>query len=427
MQLPRKRLKELRVAALGGDPDAARQLLAHSTALGHGRLAVRRYFEARGLGVEELEAFRPYCAEAASGIDPPALLRMAREEVKGDRQVHAIAAELLGGNQPLTLPFEGVWPQTAGPPRLCGPDACLLGRATIGSRLWMAGGAVIRADGHFVRIGDDFRIGYMSTVHIAHGLLPTLIGDRVTVGRNAVVHACTVGDDCVIEDGVVVEAGSVVFPRSRLEAGFVYAGSPARQVRALDPSEIRQRAAALGEAIAGSLFSARDVVDGRGGDDRSAAIFIARTAQLDGDVSAADCGIFFGCKLDATQNPIAIGRGSNIQDNTVIDASTGAVSIGEDTTVGHNVHLAACAVGRRSLVGIGSVVAAGTEIQDDVLLAAGSATEPGQIIGSGWLWGGRPARPLARLDEAKRAMMSATIRQYRTYSSVYRTVQLGEI
>src|SRR5271156_4591499 len=158
---------------------------------------------------------------------------------------------------PLILPYEGVSPHFAAAPRQCGIRSSVLGKAQIGARLTLAPHSVIRADGHFVRIGDDFHLGEFSTVHIAHDLYPTLIGHRVTVGRNAVIHACTVGDQCVVEDdvvildgsiiesGIAIEAGSTVFPRSKLTAGRVYSGSPAKLIRDLAPGELSEREARL--------------------------------------------------------------------------------------------------------------------------------------------------------------------------------------
>jgi carbonic anhydrase/acetyltransferase-like protein (isoleucine patch superfamily) len=135
------------------------------------------------------------------------------------------------GGEPYVLPYQGVSPQFATPPECCGADAAVLGRVTLGRNARLGTSCVIRADGDIVRAGDDFSLGDRSTVHIEHDLLPAIIGDRVTVGANAVVHACTVMNDVVVGDGavvldaaivsdnVVLEPNSVVFPRARLESG----------------------------------------------------------------------------------------------------------------------------------------------------------------------------------------------------------------
>ncbi|HEY0327950.1 MAG TPA: gamma carbonic anhydrase family protein [Rhodopseudomonas sp.] len=341
-----------------------------------------------------------------------------------------LQSELLTACQ--VLSYEGTAPYFAGEPAFAAVDASVLGKVRIGARAWLGPASVIRADGHFVRIGDDFSIGSHATVHIAHELYPTLIGDRVTVGSNAVVHACTVGDDCVIEDDVVIldgsivgdqvviERGAVVYPRSTLQKGSVYAGAPAKRVAALAPAEQAQRKARLREAAGNAAVALRD---------RAAAkwrpqAFVARTADLAGQIDlGANASVFFSCVLHAEGAAIVVGDNSNIQDNTRIFCSGGGVVIGRDTTIGHNVQMMDCRIGDRCLVGIGSVVNPGTVIEDDVLLAAGAETEPGQRLQSGALYAGRPARAIAKLDSAKRTMMAAIIAQYCGYAEVYRAQQ----
>lgn len=342
-----------------------------------------------------------------------------------------MTSDLLSPARPFILPYADTLPRMDGRPRFCGRHVSLIGRLEIGANPWFGHGAVIRADGHFVRIGSDFRLGPMSTVHIAHDVHPTIVGDRVSVGRDSVVHACTVGDECVVEDevvildgstvedGVLVETGSIVFPRSVLKAGLIYAGCPAKPVRELELDERERRRAALDAASAAVPVPVLTAPTPENG-----SIFVAATASLVGPVcTAPGASVFFGCVLDGREAGIVIGENSNIQDNTRIDASSGRVAIGAEVTLGHNVRMEASEVGDRSLIGIGAKVAPGTVIDGDVLLAAGAVTTPGQRLEGGWLWGGRPARPLSRLDGARRAMMLATIRNYREYSEAFRLAQ----
>ncbi len=154
---------------------------------------------------------------------------------------------------PHILPYAGIQPTIAGPLVHAGPGSAVLGRVTLGRNAWLGALSVMRADGHFVRVGDDFHLGPRSTLHINHEIFPCIVGDRVAVGRNACVHACTVGSDVVIgddvvildgavvEDNVVLEGGSTVFPNKRVPGGFLYAGSPAKPVRALGAGEVAER------------------------------------------------------------------------------------------------------------------------------------------------------------------------------------------
>jgi len=437
MQLSRDQLKMYRAAARKGNHAAAAQLLAHSVALGHGRLSIRRFMIARGLHAPDIESFRPYCMQAAAEMPLAELLATARAAadcLPNKEGTYTMAADLLPSLEPYILPFDGVVPRFASEHRLCARGSCVLGKVEIGTHPLLAANAVIRADGHYVRIGDAFFLGENATVHIAHDVYPTHIGHRVTVGRNAVVHACDVGDDCVIEDnavildgstvesGVVIEKGAVVFPRSKLDSGYLYAGIPAKPVRAITSEECEAYAARLRDEIAKSILvceEANTAVRNLPSD-----VFVAQTATLSGHIElASGSSVFFGCRLEAGDYSIRVGRNVNIQDNSHIRCAAGDFDIGANSTIGHNVTLQDCRIGERSLIGIGCTVKSGTVVDDDVLLAAGAITEPGQHLESGWVWAGVPARPLAKIDDAKREMMTSIIGHYSNYAEAFGQAQ----
>jgi carbonic anhydrase/acetyltransferase-like protein (isoleucine patch superfamily) len=131
-------------------------------------------------------------------------------------------------------------------------SAVVVGDVVIGpeASLWFH--AVVRGDVERVRIGARTNIQDNATVHVTRDRWPTILGDGVTVGHNAVVHGCTVGDHCLIGigaivlDGAVLEreclvgAGAVVTPGTHVPAGSLVLGQPARVVRPLRPEEIAQ-------------------------------------------------------------------------------------------------------------------------------------------------------------------------------------------
>ncbi len=330
----------------------------------------------------------------------------------------------------LVLPFAGTLPVFASAPAFAGPRSAVLGRATIGAGAWLGEDSVVRADGERVTIGANVHLGHRATVHIVHDTTPCRIGDNVAVGANVCVHACTVGDNCVIEDDVtilddavvgsdvVIEAGSTVFPRKRLDAGWLYRGTPAKPVRELWAGELARRAASV-RAQQGSERAFPPTAQ-----DFGDAVFIAHTAQRAGRlICAPGSSLFFSCVADAALGSIYVGENTNVQDNTVMRAGSGEIVIGRDTTIGHNVRMGPVRIGDESLVGIGAVLAEDTWVQDDVLVAAGARTTPGQVLESGWMYGGRPAAPMTRLDDARREMMRVNIAHYLGYSQTFRAIQ----
>ena len=142
-------------------------------------------------------------------------------------------------------------------PMDCAPTAAIIGRTVAGPGLVLRDYATLRADGDWVRIGASGFFGERATVHIADSTLPASIGDDVTVGRYALVHACTVEDRVVVGDtavvmdgahvgaGALITAGSLVPPRKRLSGGWVYDGNPATPVRPIDAEELAAAASAI--------------------------------------------------------------------------------------------------------------------------------------------------------------------------------------
>src|SRR5438552_2083633 len=133
-------------------------------------------------------------------------------------------------------------------------SAALIGRATAGANLRLSGCATVRADGEWIRMGVNVHFAERATVHIADGVLGTLIGDDVTVARYGLVHACTLGEGVVVGeaasvlDGAVVgpyallAGDSLVPPRKHLPGGVLYAGNPAQPVREIARAEVADAA-----------------------------------------------------------------------------------------------------------------------------------------------------------------------------------------
>ena len=132
-----------------------------------------------------------------------------------------------------------------GPSAWVAPSADLIGDVRLGARSSVWFGAVIRADNTPIVLGAESNFQDAAVGHSDPGA-PLTIGARVTVGHQAVLHGCTIGDEALIGMGARILNGAVIGPRcivgagalvtegKSFEEGSLIVGSPARAIRTLD-------------------------------------------------------------------------------------------------------------------------------------------------------------------------------------------------
>ena len=146
------------------------------------------------------------------------------------------------------------------------PSADIIGDVVLGSRTSVWFNVTIRGDIHRIRIGRETNIQDNAVVHVTNETGPATIGDRVTIGHSAIVHACTIEDNvligmgaiildnAVVGTGSIVGAGALVTSRTIIPPGSMVLGTPAKVVRALSEEEI----AAIGEFADNYLQNSAD-------------------------------------------------------------------------------------------------------------------------------------------------------------------------
>jgi carbonic anhydrase/acetyltransferase-like protein (isoleucine patch superfamily) len=132
----------------------------------------------------------------------------------------------------------------------------------------------------------------------------------------------------------------------------------------------------------------------------SASTWVADSAQVMGNVELAeDASVWFGAVVRGDCEVIRIGRGSNIQDCSVLHADIGMpLTIGENVTVGHQVTLHGCTIGDGSLIGIGAVVLNGAKIGKGSIVGAGALVTEGKEFPDGSMILGSPAKAVRALS-----------------------------
>ncbi|MCO6493063.1 MAG: gamma carbonic anhydrase family protein [Phaeodactylibacter sp.] len=150
----------------------------------------------------------------------------------------------------LIKPVKGIMPQF-GKNCYLAENATIVGDVVMGDDCSVWFQAVIRGDVHYIRMGNKVNVQDGAVIHCTYQRAPTNIGNNVSIGHRAIVHGCTLADNvlvgmgaivmdhAVVEENVLIGAGAVVLENSRLESGHIYAGVPAKKVKALSADVFR--------------------------------------------------------------------------------------------------------------------------------------------------------------------------------------------
>jgi carbonic anhydrase/acetyltransferase-like protein (isoleucine patch superfamily) len=145
---------------------------------------------------------------------------------------------------PLILPVKGTSPVWG---RNCfiADNCTIVGDVRIGDNCSVWFNAVVRGDVNYIKIGDNVNIQDGVVIHCTYQKAGTTIEDNVSIGHNALVHGCTlrsntlvgmgaiVMDNVVVEEYTIIAAGAIVLENTICESGYIYAGAPARKIKAI--------------------------------------------------------------------------------------------------------------------------------------------------------------------------------------------------
>jgi carbonic anhydrase/acetyltransferase-like protein (isoleucine patch superfamily) len=150
--------------------------------------------------------------------------------------------------------------------------------------------------------------------------------------------------------------------------------------------------------------------------------WVAPGARVIGRVRIAEgASVWFGATLRGDNEWIALGAGSNVQENCTLHTDMGfPLSIGRDCTVGHAAILHGCTIEDESLIGMGAVVLNGARIGRNCLIGAGALVAEGKEIPDGSLVLGSPGRVVRTLDAAARARLRQSAEGYQARMRQFR-------
>ncbi|GAA4337658.1 gamma carbonic anhydrase family protein [Mucilaginibacter gynuensis] len=151
--------------------------------------------------------------------------------------------------------------------------------------------------------------------------------------------------------------------------------------------------------------------------------FIAENATIVGDVVMGDnCSVWFNAVIRGDVHYIKIGDNTNIQDGAVIHATylKAPTNIGNNVSVGHNAIVHGCTIHDHVLIGMGAIVMDDADVQEYVIIAAGSVVLERTICESGYLYAGTPAKKIKPITDEQRELLKRLPNNYIMYSGWFK-------
>ena len=146
-----------------------------------------------------------------------------------------------------------------------------------------------------------------------------------------------------------------------------------------------------------------------------AEVFIAPDAWVIGDVTLGDnVSIFFGSVLRGDLLPITVGRGTNIQEHSLLHTTTGRTPtiVGEEVTVGHRAIIHGASVGNRCIIGMGATLLDEAVVEDECIIAAGSLVTSKTRIAAQSMVMGIPAKVVRSLTAEEISFLKESAHDY---------------
>lgn len=128
-------------------------------------------------------------------------------------------------------------------------NCTIAGDVTMGKNCSVWFNAVLRGDVNSIRIGDNVNIQDGAVVHCTYQKAATIIGNNVSIGHRALVHGCELKDNvligmgaivmdhAVVEEFCIIAAGAIVLENTLCESGYIYAGIPAKKIKAISEQQ----------------------------------------------------------------------------------------------------------------------------------------------------------------------------------------------
>ena len=295
-------------------------------------------------------------------------------------------------------------------------DAWVIGNTEISDNVTLLKNVVLRGDGKKIIIGKNSIIREKTTVHVSSNLLGTSVGKNNIIGKYSVIHACDlsdnvlVGDNCVVMDGSSIGRNCVILKDTLIPPGKIFkdnsliAGSPAKVIKELSRKEYDFYRQLHSNNNKNNFFSNNDlhqkyeesISKNKIIYNDSGTAFIAPDFKSSVNIyikekSSIWYSVIIGV-VSKTKGNVYIGKGSNIQDNTVIINNGKKITIGNKVTIGHNVIIkGGVTIEENCVIGMGAILNNGVLVKKNSIVAAKSVVLDNTLVEEGTVFAGNPS------------------------------------
>ena len=322
-------------------------------------------------------------------------------------------------------------------------NSVIIGNSFIGSGTNLKSNVVIRGDGQKVEIGKNCILKNRSTVHVAAKIQGTQIGNNTVIGEYSVIHACKLGknviiqNNCVVMDGseigdyVIIQNNSLVPPGKKFSSYSIVAGSPAKVVKKINKQEFSNYNIKITKS--NNLFN-NNTLDYRSYLNKKEIssnyniqaaknTFIAPYAEINQNIKINEnSSIWFSVNIFSSNKvgKLILGKGSNIQDNSIIDTLGKVILIEKRVTIGHNVIIKGKShIKDDAVVGMGSVLENDCTIGNNSFIGANSFVKSGTNVPDNTIFAGNPAKFFRKVNEKEMLFFKKGQKIYETLTNDY--------
>ena len=325
-----------------------------------------------------------------------------------------------------------------------GNNSIIIGNTFLGKNTILENNVVIRGDGKEVNIGKNCLFKNRSTVHVAAKVQGTKIGANSIIGEYSIIHACKLGKNIIvgnnsvvmdgseIDDNVIIEHNSLIPPGKKFGAFSIIGGSPAKELKKITEQEFnlyKQKMFANNHKIFFNKnlnyksYLEKKVTYTKNNIKTTNKSFIAPDAEIYQTIEIKEySSIWFSVYIFSSKNhgKLILGKGSNIQDNSIINTLGQIILIENRVTIGHNVIiLGKSHIKNDAVIGMGSILEGDCIIGNNSFIGANSFVKSGTIVPDNTIFAGNPAKFFRKVNDKEKLFFRQGQKIYENLTTDY--------